>query len=73
MEVIGTILGMPINITSNLPVIKKYQPPFNEKEDTFIESEMQNVLKEGVVKNSSHEPGEFISPIFLRDKRYGVN
>ena len=36
MEVIGTILGMPINITSNIP-------------------------------------GEFISPIFLREKRYGVN
>ena len=62
---------MPINIASNLPIINKYQYPFNEKEDAFIESEIQNLLKEGVIRNSSHEPGEFISPIFLREKSDG--
>ena len=53
---------MPINIASNLPG-NKYQYPFNDKIDAFIESEIQNLLKKGVVGNSSHEPGEFISPI----------
>ena len=62
---------MPINIASNLPIINKYQYPFNEKEDAFIESEIQNLLKKGVIRNSSHEPGEFISPIFLREKSDG--
>ena len=45
MEVIDTISGMPINTTSNLPIIKKRQYTFNEKEDAFIESEIQNLLK----------------------------
>ena len=30
MEVIDTALGMPINITSDHPVINKYQYPFND-------------------------------------------
>ena len=40
MEEIGTVSGMPINIASNLPIINKYQYPFNDKEDAFIESEI---------------------------------
>ena len=71
MEVINTVSGMPINIASNLPTINKYQYPFNDKEDAFIDSEIQNLLKKGVIGNSSHEPGEFISPIFLRKKSDG--
>ena len=68
MKVISTVSGMPINIASSLPIINKYQYPFNDKEDAFIESEIQNLLKKGDIRNSSHKPGEFISPIFLRDK-----
>ena len=68
MKVIGTVSGMPINITSNLPIINKYQYFFN---DTFIESEIQNLLKKGAIKNLSREPDEFISPIFLREKSNG--
>ena len=30
MEVIDTVLGMPINITSDRPIINKYQYPFND-------------------------------------------
>ena len=71
MEIIGTVSGMRINIASNLPIINKYQYPSNDTEDVFIESEIQNLLKKGVIRNSSHEPGEFISPIFPRDKSYG--
>ena len=62
---------MPINIASNPPIINKYQYPFNDKEDAFIESEIQNLLKKGVIRNSSHEPGKFISPTFLREKSDG--
>ena len=71
MEVISTVLGMPINIASNLPITNKYQYPFNDKEDAFIESEIQNLVKKGFIRNSSHETGEFISPIFLREKSDG--
>ena len=68
MEVTSTVSSMPINIASNLSIINKYQYPFNDKEDAFIESEIQSVLKKVVIRNSSHEPGEFISPVFLREK-----
>ena len=62
---------MPINITSNFPIFNKYQYPFNIKEDAFIESEIQSLLKKEVIRTSSHEPGEFISPIYLREKSDG--
>ena len=68
VEVISIVSSMPIDIASNLPIINKYQYPFNDKVDAFIESEIQNLLKKGVIRNSIHEPGEFISPIFLREK-----
>ena len=71
IEVISTVLGMPINITSNFPIFNKYQYPFNIKEDAFIESEIQSLLKKEVIRTSSHEPGEFISPIYLREKSDG--
>ena len=71
MEVISTVSGMPINIASNLTITNKYQYPFNDKEDAFIESEIQNLVKKGFIRNSSHEKGEFISPIFLREKSDG--
>ena len=73
MEKIRTVSGMPINIASNLPIINKYQYPFNDKEDAFIQSEIQNFPENGATRNFSHEPGEFISPIFLTEKDDGGN
>ena len=61
---------MPINIASNLSG-NKYQYPFNDKIDAFIESEIQNLLKNRVVGNSSHEPGKFISPIYISQREKG--
>ena len=62
IEVIGTVLGMPINITTNLPISNKYQYPFNDKEGAFTEFKVQNLYKKGVIKflvmsqvNSSHQ------------------
>ena len=68
IEVISTVLGMPINIASIFSIFNKYQYPFNIMEDAFIESEIQSLLKKEVIRTSSHEPGEFISPIYLREK-----
>ena len=73
MEKIRTVSGMPINIASNLPIINKYQYPFSDKEDAFIQSEIQNFPENGATRNFSHEPGEFISPIFLTEKDDGGN
>ena len=71
MEVTGTVSGMSRNIASNLAIINKYQYPFNDKEDAFIESEIQNLLKKVVMQSSNHEPSEFFLTIFLREKSDG--
>ena len=72
MELISTILGIPINIASNLSIFNKYQYPFNIKEDAFIESEIQSLLKKEVIRTSSHEPGESIQPV-ITTRIYGLH
>ena len=70
MEVISTASGIPINIASKSPITDKYQYPFNDKED----SEIENLLKKGIIRNSSQDlfySAELISPIFLREKSNG--
>ena len=71
MEVTGTVSGMSRKIASNLAIINKYQYRFNDKEDAFIESEIQNLLKRVVMQSSNHEQGEFFLTIFLRKKSDG--
>ena len=43
MELKGIISDMSIHIASKFPLVNKYQYPSNDKEDTFIESEIQKV------------------------------
>ena len=38
-----------------------------------IVSEVNKLLKKSIVINTTHEKGEFISPIFLRSKPDGTN
>ena len=44
---------------------------FNAQECDIIDQEIAKLLKKGVVINSQHEDGEFISNIFLRRKKDG--
>ena len=37
---------------------------FSSKEELFSAEEIKNLLQKGVIKESQHEEGEFISPIF---------
>ena len=41
---------------------------FNIHEHPIVEKEIHTLLEKGVIQVSLHEPGEFISPIFLRPK-----
>ena len=41
------------------------QPYYSCQQGQFIDSEIQNLLKKGVIVESTHEPDEYISPIFL--------
>jgi hypothetical protein len=48
-----------------------FQPVWKGPKCKFIDNEILSLLNKGVIIPSQHEPGEFISPIFLRDKRGG--
>ena len=41
---------------------------FSSKEELFSADETKNLLQKGVIKESQHEEGKFISPIFLMSK-----
>jgi hypothetical protein len=71
-EILETVSGQRIEFNQNpvqlnLPV----QPNYSCQQGQFIDSEIQNLLKKGVIVESTHEPSEYISPIFLRPKKDG--
>ena len=41
---------------------------FNQKQQAIVTKEIETLISKGVIVQSSHEPGEFISPIFIRPK-----
>ena len=41
---------------------------FSSKEELFLGREIKNLFQKGVIKESQHEGGEFISQIFLVPK-----
>ena len=44
---------------------------FSAEENAIISKEVANLLKKAVVVETSHEPGEFISSVFVRPKKDG--
>ena len=49
-----------------------YKPnQFANKEFAAVASEIKKLLAKGIIKKSSHEEGEIVSPIFLREKPDG--
>ena len=46
---------------------------FNDKESAILDAEIAKLLKKGVIVESVHSEGEFISPIFLRLKKNGID
>ena len=38
------------------------------KRELFLTDKIKNLLQKGVIKESQHEEGELISPIFLKPK-----
>ena len=71
-EILLTVSGQRIEFSQNtvqlnLPV----QPNYSCQQGQFIDSEIQSLLKKGVIVESTNEPNEYISPIFLRPKKDG--
>ena len=70
-EVLQTVKGMRINLNDELPQSSSFQYPLGPEEEEFVSGEIQRLLDKGIIEKSRHEPGEFISPIFIRPKSDG--
>ena len=72
-EVLDTVRGLPIILDEDFETITNHQTqyPLGCDEHVFVEQEILRLLDLGAIVPSSHEPGEFISPIFVRPKDDG--
>jgi len=71
-EILQMVSGQYIEFDTMLS--QKYPPAvrcFSKEENTIIKSEVSSLLKKAVIVETAHEPGEFISPIFVRRKKMG--
>ena len=73
-EIIQTISGCTIEFEdSQIPA--QHNPrksiQFNSEEKKIVDNEIQDLLRKGVIKETCHEQGEFVSNIFLRRKKNG--
>ena len=64
------ISGLSLGFSDNkLPHYHKgLEMRFYSEEQLFLADEIKNLLWKGVIKESKHEEGEFISPVFLMPK-----
>lgn len=69
-EVLETISGLPIP-ANELPKSGAAIHPQNKKDSEKLIQEIRKLEQKGVVIQCEHEPGEFISPIFLTPKSDG--
>ncbi|CAB4025001.1 Hypothetical predicted protein, partial [Paramuricea clavata] len=70
LEILTSVSGeiipfSTIPLQGNVP----FQPVWKGPKCNFIDNEILSLLNKGVIIPSQHKPGEFISPIFLCDKR----
>ncbi|KXJ09019.1 Transposon Tf2-6 polyprotein [Exaiptasia diaphana] len=67
------VSGVKISFEENLsPVQTHYRPSvFNLQEQQIVQQEITTLLSKGVIQRSFHEPGEYISTIFVRPKADG--
>ena len=67
-EILRSVSGLSLDFSDNkLPQYHKgLEIRFSSKEE--LRDEIKNLLQKGVIKESQHEEGEFISPIFFVSK-----
>ena len=71
-EVLNCVEGQYIEFSSrptqNLGIRRK---TFNTSDSLIIDAEIQKLLSKGVIAPTQHEFGEYISPIFVANKKDG--
>ena len=71
-EVLQNIKGAKIPFITEPKMDKiPINPNFTSEKEKAIDSEIEKLLKKGVIKECEHEEGEYISPIFVSPKKDG--
>ena len=71
-EILQTVLGLKLEFLGDPPVKhNSYIPQFSKEDEPEIDLEIQKLLAKGVITKCEHESGEYISPIFVRQKPDG--
>ena len=61
-----TVLGLKLEFLELKH--NSYIPQFSKEDESTIDLEIQKLLGKGVITKCEHETGEYISPIFIRQK-----
>ena len=71
-EILQTVLGLKLEFFGDPPVKhNSHIPQFSKEDESAIDLESQKLLAKGVITKCEHETGEYISPIFIRQKPDG--
>ena len=69
-DILKTVTGLHIEV-NDVPISGGYQINFSETEFIVIQNEIEKLLQKQIIKESQHECGELVSPIFLTEKSSG--
>ena len=64
-DVLQTVKGAKIDFTHCVEENSCFQRKFNKKENEVINKEINSMLKKGIIRETSQEEDQFVSPIFL--------
>ena len=71
-EIVKTVFGLKLEYLGNPPVKHNcYITQFSKEDESAINLEIQKLLAKGDITECEHETGEYISPIFIRQKLEG--
>ena len=70
IKILGSVSGLFLEFFDNKKPYyhKGMEMRFSSKEELFLADEIKNLLQKGVIKESQHGEGEFISPTFVLPK-----
>ena len=71
-EILQTVSGLKLEFLGDPPVKhNSYIPQFSKENESAVDLEIKKLLAKGVITKCEHETGEYISPMFIRQKLDG--
>ena len=68
-EILQTVSGLKLEFLGDPPVkYNSYIPQFSKEDESAVDLDIKKLLEKGVITKCENETGEYISPIFIRQK-----